>query len=108
MAKIDPMVLEAINKIGERLSKLTGSSPSLIIEEEGLTIEAYFKVPTKETGEELSAETRRKFEELLRVVSIDYLFSGKARRITIETERDTGKLLIEFHPIHKIIETLHQ
>jgi len=105
MVKVDSSVLEAISNVREQLLKLTGSSSSLIVEEEGVTIEAYFHVPMKEMGEELSAERQKKFEKLVREVSIDYLFPGKARRIIIETERDSGKLLIEFRPPHNILKS---
>jgi tetrahydromethanopterin S-methyltransferase subunit G len=110
MVKLDSMELECINKVREQLLKLTNSPPSVIIEEDGLTIEAYFRVPTKETPEALVVERQKRFEELLRAISFDYLFSGIAQRITIEVKRDIGLLLIEFRPIHKIVDvrTLHQ
>ena len=103
--KVDSSVLEAISNVREKLLKLTGSSASLIVDEEAVTIEAGFRVPMKEMGEELSAERQKQFEKLVRAVSIDYLFSGKARHIVIETEREWGKLLIEFRPPHSILKS---
>ena len=105
MVKVDSSVLEAISDVREKFLKLTGSNSSLIVEDEGVTIEAYFDVPRKEMGEEPSAERQKKFEKLVRAMAIDYLFSGKARRIIIETERDSGKLLIEFRPSRNILKS---
>ena len=89
------MKLSALDKIRKKLLKITRSSPWLIVEEEKLTVVIGFKIPT---GKEdpLSVERYRIFEELLRVVSTDYLFSGGQKRIIIEKERDIGRLLIEF------------
>jgi hypothetical protein len=108
MVSLDSQILEKVDEIRKHLSNIARCSPSLIIEEGKLFIRVPFAIPVKGMAEALLEERQKIFDELLRVVSIDYLLSGRASRIIIEIEeerKDIGELLIEFSPIHRILKT---
>lgn len=92
--KLDPYTLKGIFNATRELEDLTDQSSSLIVDEEAITIVQSFNIPMKER----SVERQKKFEKLVREVSLRYLFSGKASRIIIERDKDHGRLLIEFRP----------
>jgi hypothetical protein len=98
--KLDYYMLKGISDIIKELEGITGVPSSVLVNKEGITIEQGFRTPSKEVSEELSAERQTRFENLVREVSIRYLFLGKASRLIVEKDR----MSIEFRPASNIFK----